>query len=85
MREILSKTGMDPDKYDFTNLRNVPIRGSSDLADQPGGMHWKPWKPPGQFNPVGRWKGWSKYRKRKFKAIAGDTLIAAGYEKDNHW
>jgi len=85
MREILRKTGMELDKYDFTNLGNMPIRGSSDLEEQPGGVHWEPMEPHGQFNPVKRWKDWSKYRKRKFKAIAGDTLIAAGYEAGSDW
>ena len=38
------------------------------------------------FQPVGRWrKAWSSHKKRRFKAIAGRTLIQAGYAKDDHW
>ena len=38
------------------------------------------------LQPVGRWrKAWSSHKKRRFKAIAGRTLIQAGYAKDDHW
>jgi protein-tyrosine sulfotransferase len=85
MREVLDKVGLECDKYDFSGLRDMPVRGSSDLADQANGVHWQPWKPRGKFNPVGRWRDWPEHRKQKFKVIAGDMLINAGYEVSNDW
>lgn len=85
IRDILCKTGMELDRYDFRNLRDIPIRGSSELVEKTGEIDWKPRQRQGTFNPVGRWKAWSRHKKRKFKAISGDTLIAAGYEVSNEW
>jgi protein-tyrosine sulfotransferase len=85
VREIVKRIGLDPEKYDYTSLKSMPVRGSSDLAGQAGGMHWKGVKPPEHFKPVGRWKDWPQRKKRRFKAIAGEALIAAGYEKRNDW
>jgi hypothetical protein len=85
MREILQKFGLSADRYDFKNLREMAVRGSSDLVERGGAAHWKPVKRTSTFNPVGRWKGWSEGQKRRFKAIAGETLIAAGYEAGENW
>jgi hypothetical protein len=85
MREVLQKFGLSADRYDFKNLREMAVRGSSDLVERGGAAHWKPVKRTSTFNPVGRWKGWSEGQKRRFKAIAGETLIAAGYEASENW
>jgi hypothetical protein len=85
MREILQKTGLSVDRYDLKNLREMPVRGSSERAERGGKVDWQPVKRTATFNPVGRWKDWSEGQKRRFKAIAGETLIAAGYEASENW
>jgi protein-tyrosine sulfotransferase len=85
IRAILRRVGLESARYDFADIGNMPVRGSSDLAEHAGGIHWKPQSRQEKFNPVGRWKDWPERRKRRFKAKAGDTLIAAGYAVSNEW
>ena len=40
---------------------------------------------PEDFSPIGRWRDWSVWRKRKFKKVAGRELIELGYESNDRW
>jgi protein-tyrosine sulfotransferase len=85
VRDTLLHARLDPQVYDFDALHQLPVRGSSALAS-PANQRWAPHDKPGDFQPVGRWrKAWSSRDKRRFKAIAGRTLIQAGYAKDDRW
>jgi protein-tyrosine sulfotransferase len=87
VRQILSRTDLDLDldEYEFRDLRGIPVRGSSSLPNDEGQVNWQPTERPASFNPIGRWEDWSARKKRRFKAIAGRTLIAAGYETNDEW
>jgi protein-tyrosine sulfotransferase len=86
MHGILTHAGLDPDLYDFQALRRLPVRGSSALAMRPGEERWMQRDKPEDFRPIGRWQGvWTDRQKRQFKAIAGATLIEAGYASDPGW
>jgi hypothetical protein len=61
------------------------VRGSSSLASR-GDQRWARHDKPKDFQPVGRWrKAWSSRAQRRFKAVAGTTLIRAGDAKDHRW
>ena len=85
VRDALLHARLDPQAFDFDALRRLPVRGSSSLASE-GDQRWAPHDKPKDFQPVGRWRvAWSSREKRRFKAIAGTTLIRAGYVKDDRW
>jgi hypothetical protein len=85
MRAVLGHVGLDPAAYDFEALGRLPVRGSSAIEGT-GDQRWAPHEKPTQFKPVGRWReAWSESQKRRFKAIAGPTLVRAGYADDPHW
>jgi protein-tyrosine sulfotransferase len=85
MRELLNHAGLDAGVYDFEALQRLPVRGSSSLAVA-GEGRWSQHDKPVNFHPVGRWQGvWTERQKRRFKAVAGATLVAAGYASDQQW
>jgi protein-tyrosine sulfotransferase len=84
MREIIETAGLLHEHYDFNNVEALPVRGSSAMGGS-SGVDWEPKAKPSDFKPVGRWHGWGNSQKRRFKRIAGKTLIAAGYAADNSW
>ena len=48
---------------------NQPLIGSSELKKQEGHIHWKPIEKPKNFNPVGRYKNWSLYKKIIYRLL----------------
>lgn len=85
MRAVLRHAGLDPARYDFAALARLPVRGSSALPSEEGSRWLLPQDRPAEFQPVGRWQDWSAGRRRRFKAIAGEALVRAGYEADPGW
>ncbi len=82
--QALAHAGLDPERYDFEALSNLPVRGSSAVtADDKS--RWDQHEKPKDFKPVGRWSSWSERQRRKFKSLAGATLIRAGYAADDSW
>jgi protein-tyrosine sulfotransferase len=84
MREILAHANLDPWRYDFQALARLPVRGSSSVRASDHDR-WAQRAKDDSFQPIGRWTGWSAARKRKVKALAGETLIRAGYAADDRW
>jgi hypothetical protein len=81
LRRILDFLGLDLSKYDFATAINLPVRGSSVFRGaRPQEYHWDPIEKTPDFNPVGRWNNWSKSTHERFNWIAGEKLIALGYE-----
>jgi protein-tyrosine sulfotransferase len=81
---LLRHAGLNPETYPWQRLKDLPLRGSSELAIQ-GEVNWKQQSKPANFNPVGRWNQWPDRLKQKFRAIAGKALIQAGYESASEW
>ena len=85
IRRILGTLPLNAKRFDFQNIRNEPIRGSSSLRDKHGKVIWRPQEHPETFNPIGRWANWPSSLKSKFKKSAGQSLIAARYAEDYNW
>ncbi len=84
VQKILQTCGLAEDKYHFQGIPALPVRGSSATPDAVG-VNWRPKEKPADFQPVGRWHGWSRAEKRRFKRYAGAALVAAGYAADDSW
>ena len=80
-REACERFNLDPNKYPYEKVHNLPVIGSSTTRKQ--GLNWA--EKTKSFNPIGRWKGWSPWRKRVFKRIAGQSLVQFGYCDSLDW
>ena len=82
LRTILDFLGLDRSKYDFATAINLPVRGSSVFrGTRPKEYHWDPVEKTREFNPIGRWNNWSRSKHERFNWIAGQQLVALGYEE----
>jgi protein-tyrosine sulfotransferase len=82
LRRILDFLGLDRSKYDFATAINLPVRGSSVFrGTRPKEYHWDPVEKTPDFNPVGSWNNWSRSTHERFNWIAGEKLVALGYEE----
>lgn len=83
--EMLGFLDIDSDTFDMTQIENLPLRGSSVHRGEKNKVHWDPVEKPKDFQPIGRWKSWRHWQKKKFKIIAGRELIRLGYVGNNDW
>ncbi len=82
LRRILGFLGLDPSVYDFEAAARLPVRGSSSVRkrrDEP--MHWDPVKKTPEFDPISRWRHWSRARHERFNWVAGTYHVRLGYEQ----
>lgn len=77
---VLQFLDLDVESYDFAKAKSLPVRGSSDLASSPHGVHWRPIERTTDFEPTDRWKLWRQDRRERFSWIAGAQLRHFGYE-----
>ncbi len=81
LRRILDFLGLDPTLYDFQAARRLPVRGSSTIRAQGDEqIHWKPVEKTPEFDPMSRWRHWSRARHERFNWVAGRYLTCLGYE-----
>ncbi len=78
------KFELDESSFPVERISSISVRGSSEIKNG-GKVTWSAAEKPENFNPVGRWQGWSERDKRIFKKIAGGTLIEAGYCDNLDW
>lgn len=84
VRTACQRFGLDEGRYPFERLDTIPVHGSSTLRER-GGAVWKVVAKTKGFQPIGHWQQWSAMRKRIFKMIAGQPLMALGYCEDLNW
>jgi protein-tyrosine sulfotransferase len=78
--------GLNPATYPYDKIDEVRVIGSSKLTKVKGNVDWQQHQAkPKDFNPTAYWQKWSPAQKLIFKAIAGRSLIALGYEDDMSW
>ena len=85
LRKVLEFLDLNQDSYDWEDLANTPILGSSTYKGGADDVHWKPIEKTKDFKPDQKWKDWSSSKKSYFKKSAGENLIRLGFEKDNNW
>lgn len=81
LEKLLVQLGLDLASYPMDDIRNLPVRGSSQ-SDAKHDDRWQPAEKTADFNPIRRWGNWSASRRARFDRIAGDTLEAAGYDRE---
>lgn len=79
IRRVCVHCGLDPDRFPYDRVEDVPVRGSSALAHSGGTVHWAPTDKPDDFAPVERWQSWSPRVHRRFARLAGPQQLALGY------
>jgi len=84
MKKVGEKTQLDMNVFPFEEIAKLGVKGSSSLREK-GAVTWNVLDKPKDFNPVGRWAGWSARQKRIFKRVAGATLIEGGWAADENW
>lgn len=79
VRDVCEHSGLDPDTFPYDRIEELPVRGSSTLARQGGGVHWELTEKPADFAPVERWESWSPHLHRRFERLAGAQQRALSY------
>jgi Sulfotransferase family len=81
--------GVPCDGEILDSVENAEVVGSSFYSstgqEDARKPNWIPTPKTEAFQPVGRWKEWNAVQRGLFKRIAGDQLIAMGYERDLNW
>ena len=85
IRKVLHFLNIDEDEFDFKQMLNLSLRGSSVHRGGMDTVHWEPVEKPRNFKPIGRWKNWNLWQKMVFKVIAGRELICSGYTDSYNW
>jgi hypothetical protein len=91
LHQIFDFVGLDVEAYDFEAAINLPVKGSSMFRGQgKKNVHWKPVEKTAEFDPLQRWKDWSRAQHERFNWIAGKYMIQFGYEEERystnqHW
>lgn len=82
LRKIFSFLDLDLHAYDFDATSNLPVRGSSQSrAHTCQHVHWEGTENIRYFNPLDRASHWNSALHERFNWIAGDSIVAFGYEK----
>lgn len=79
MEEILEFLGKDLSKYNFDDLVETPIIGSSTERDGEAELHWKPVPKTKEFSPIGRHASWSRRQLERFNWLAGESMVSLDY------
>jgi len=82
LRRVFDFIGIEATNYDFGAARNLPVRGSSSLKAQGKAVHWRPVEKSASFDPMSRWKNWSRAKHERFNWIAGTAMAHFGYNTE---
>lgn len=81
VESMLAHVELDPQSYPMEKIETLPVRGSSRSKSKQD-ERWKPQEKTADFNPIRRWESWSAAQRARFDRIAGQTLEAAGYDRE---
>jgi len=79
LSRILQFLNMDSTRFPFEKALNLPVRGSSELA-QSGTLHWQAVEKKKDFDPTHRFKHWGAPTHERFNWVAGASQRALGYD-----
>jgi hypothetical protein len=83
MRSLLPRLGLGAERYDFTALRRLPVRGSSQLGVSPDGVRWAPVTPDTSFDPLRRGHALSSRDQERLRWHALPEMKALGYARED--
>lgn len=82
LRRILDFLGLDRSVYDDQGAAHLPVKGSSTIRKHTHeAIHWRPVEKTADFDPLSRWRHWSRAQHERFNWVAGRYLNALGYEE----
>ncbi|MDJ0689880.1 MAG: sulfotransferase [Xenococcaceae cyanobacterium MO_188.B32] len=84
LENILAFLGLDARQYDFNKALKLPVRGSSELKNKLGKVHWQKVEKSQDFNPLMRYSHWGRGLHERFNWIAGDYLEKLGYTRQTY-
>jgi len=82
MHGILRAADLDIDVFDFAQIHDLPVFGSSTFRNEAGEWEWKTMPTTDGAVSLDRWKGWSRAEHERFNRIAGEALSEFGYEPE---
>ena len=82
LREIFVFLRLDASVFDFSAAQTLPVWGSSDVRTEGKELHWRPLAKSPSFEPIGRWRDWSAFRRQRFHWMAAHQMAALGYPLD---
>lgn len=80
MRAIFRFLDLDPERYDFAGLGEVPVYGSSTVRGTSGAWAWTVRPNDRDLGALERYRDWSRLQHERFNWIAGQQLRELGYE-----
>lgn len=79
LRNIFSYLEIDPNKYDYNEIKNLGVTGSSDTASGGKSIHFNIVKKSDNFKPLQRHENWNTFKLKRFQWIAGEQMQQLGY------
>jgi len=79
LKIIFEYFSIESDDYDFDDIDETPIYGSSFFRGGEEKMHWKPVEISEDFRKMCRWQDWTDHHHKEFRKIAGKSMEALGY------
>ncbi|WP_165314156.1 sulfotransferase family protein [Vibrio ziniensis] len=70
---------VNEDEVLIEDVKNLHISGSSETKKTNKEVTWQPKKMDDNFKPLERFSHWSRYKRRRFEWISGNSLISMGY------
>jgi hypothetical protein len=81
LKRVAGLLEIDPEKFDTVKLKNLPVRGSSEVRSGDAfPVHWQPQAKKAQFDPIKRWRNWPAKRHQRLAYLAGEEMQRLGYE-----
>lgn len=80
MARIWAHVGLDPGGFDEQAAGSLPVRGSSETANEGGGVHWDPVPATEGFTPLHRGEQLTTPVLERIRWLAGAELEAFGYD-----
>lgn len=77
---VFSYLGLDPARYDYDRVEQLPVRGSSSFRGDKADVHWSAVARDQGFDPLARFADWPQWRLYSFSMLAGEVARDLGYD-----
>jgi hypothetical protein len=83
LRRVFEFLQVSDSDYNYANVAETEIIGSSELVNSEGKVHWEPRKRNAQFLPNARYQEWPRWKQTSAACILHDELRELGYVDQN--